>query len=172
MEDNETAENCKDDIVYVDQQRNGPKAGLSFVVMEDDENTFNKVLQEYIEKKDYRYVASAIRDEPGRLDSRTRNLIAEALDKISKINPANRPRKNKPTAADKRSAVLQREFNMMKSEGMGKLEIYKTLRDKYGMSQETLKDNLDKSSFWGGALKDHPAYEEFLKWKAARKQNE
>ncbi len=168
MEVNKTTENYKDDVVYVDQRR-GPKAGLSFVVREEDDKIFNNDLQKYIKKKDYRYVASALRDEPERLSSNTRHLLAEALDKISKINPAHRPRKNKPTDADKRSAVLQREFNKVQAEGMGKLEIYKTLRDKYGMSQETLKDNLDKSSFWGSALKDHPAYEEFLKWKAAKK---
>ena len=157
----------ENDIVYVDQRLGGLEKGLSYVVREEDDKAFNKQLQKFIKLKDYRYVASAIRDEPERLGFNTRLLVAEILDDISKINPANRPRKNKPNAADERSAILQREFNAMEADGMGKRQIYKILRDKYNLSQELLKDNLDKSSFWASTLKDHPGYKEFLEWQAA-----
>lgn len=157
----------ENDIVYVDQRLGGPEKGLSFVVREEDDKLFNNQLQKFIKLKDYRYVASAIRDEPERLSLGTRHLIAEILENVSKINPAHRPIKNKPTAADERSAILQREFNTMEAQGMEKRKIYKFLRDKHGLSQETLKDNLDKSSFWASALKDHPGYKEFLKLRAS-----
>ena len=173
MEVNKTTENYKDDVVYVDQRWGGPKAGLSFVVSEENDEAFNKQQQEHIKQKDYRYAASALRDEPDRLSLSTRHLIAGLLDAISKKNPNHRPTKYGANETDKQNVILRREFEKMKFEGSKPREINKILREKYHLTQETLRDKLNKADnfWWGGKLINDSEYAEYLTWKANKKPN-
>jgi len=120
-----------DERVFVDTYR-GPGTGLSYAVYEEDDTIFNKRLREYVEKKDYRYAATAIRDEPERLDRSTRELIAQALEAAAILNPAHRPRNMGSSKADKRNRIIRQEAEELAQQGFSAQKINEIQLIKYG----------------------------------------
>lgn len=130
MEENGILDIDKNDVVHIDNVR--ARAGLSFAVFEDNDVIFNKRLREYTEKKDYRYAATAIRNEPERLDRSTRELIAQTLEAASTLNPRHRPNNFCLSKTDRRNRIIREEAEELKRQGVPAQEINDLQFKKYG----------------------------------------